>query len=276
MSSPIKIFILIIFWFLSAFICIYNELDESLIQNDMKLNERISKTIDSVKDSSLFSTFSSDDVEENDNKKEEKEIIENEEISNDINIENINIIKDEDIITATSAAKNNLLNSEDKLKDTEKNELDITSSIENKEIDKTSEVKIEVKEVKIEEKTVDPIEVQEKINLILKTNKISFKRMSTSPTKKSRKTISNIANILKEYKNIKIEVAGHTDAKGKKAFNMKISQERAKSVKKVLISLGIDEKRVSSKGYGESKPLVKNNAGYSILNRRVEFNIIKE
>lgn len=272
MSSPIKIFILIIFWFLSAFICIYNELDESLIQNDMKLNERISKTIDSVKDSSLFSTFSSDDVEENDNKKEEKEIIENEEISNDINIENINIIKDEDIITATSAAKNNLLNSEDKLKDTEKNELEITSSIENKEMDKTSEVK----EVKIEEKTVDPIEVQEKINLILKTNKISFKRMSTSPTKKSRKTISNIANILKEYKNIKIEVAGHTDAKGKKAFNMKISQERAKSVKKVLISLGIDEKRVSSKGYGESKPLVKNNAGYSILNRRVEFNIIKE
>ena len=139
-------------------------------------------------------------------------------------------------------------------------------------MDKTSEVK----EVKIEEKTVDPIEVQEKINLILKTNKISFKRMSTNPTKKSRKTISNIANILKEYKNIKIEVAGHTDAKGKKAFNMKISQERAKSVKKVLISLGIDEKRVSSKGYGESKPLVKNNAGYSILNRRVEFNIIKE
>ena len=100
--------------------------------------------------------------------------------------------------------------------------------------------------------------------------------MSANPTKKSRKTISNIANILKEYKNIKIEVAGHTDAKGKKAFNMKISQERAKSVKKVLISLGIDEKRVSSKGYGESKPLVKNNAGYSILNRRVEFNIIKE
>ncbi|NQY19724.1 MAG: OmpA family protein, partial [Campylobacteraceae bacterium] len=263
-------FILIIFWFLSAFVCIYNELDESLIQNDMKLNERISKTIASVKDSSFFSTFSSDDVE--DSKKVEKEIIVKEEISNDINIDDINIIKDEDIITATSAAKNNLLIIQDKLKDTEKNELEISSSIENKEMDKTSVVK----EVKMEEKTVDPQEVQEKINLILKTNKISFKRMSTSPTKKSKKTISNIANILKEYKNIKIEVAGHTDSKGKKAFNMNISEQRADSVKKVLISLGIDEKRVSSKGYGESKPLVKNNGGYSILNRRVEFNIIKE
>jgi len=118
---------------------------------------------------------------------------------------------------------------------------------------------------------------QEQIDAILSKEKIFFKRLSTDITQKSYKVVEEIAKVLKENNEVKVEIGGHTDAKGEDDVNEWISLQRAKSVRTVLVKLGISKDRIVVKGYGESRPLVPNDKnGYSFENRRVEFKIIEE
>ncbi len=131
-------------------------------------------------------------------------------------------------------------------------------------------------EKRIEELSKDTQLLQIKINDYIKNNPIIF-RKGTKITNSSIKSIKTISEFLKESPNIRIEIAGHTDAVGTKRLNQAISLERAKSIKKRLIKDGIDENRMIVRGYGEDIPLVKNSPkGYSKINRRVEFNIVEE
>ena len=67
----------------------------------------------------------------------------------------------------------------------------------------------------------------------------------------------------------------HTDAKGTKNSNMSLSERRAAFVAKKLIELGVDEKRIEWKGYGEELPVAENDtASGRALNRRVEIEMI--
>ncbi len=131
-------------------------------------------------------------------------------------------------------------------------------------------------EEKVEPKVPTNEEIQNRINKLLKEEKIIFQRMSSQVAPNSVKTVEEIAKILQENLQIKVvEVAGHTDAKGDDAFNLHISQQRAQGVKDLLIQLGVEESRLIAKGYGETAPIVPNNKdGYSLINRRVEFNIV--
>ncbi|MFP6686023.1 MAG: OmpA family protein [Polyangiaceae bacterium] len=73
-----------------------------------------------------------------------------------------------------------------------------------------------------------------------------------------------------------IEVHGHTDAKGKLFFNMRLSEARAESVRQWLIKKGIAETKLVSKGYGPLKPIGPNyTAAGREQNRRVGFKILK-
>ena len=91
------------------------------------------------------------------------------------------------------------------------------------------------------------------------------------------KISSPVVEALKEFPNMKIEIAGHTDAIGPEKLNKTISEQRALGVEARLVFYGIDKSRIESVGYGESIPLVKNSPnGYSKINRRVEFNIVEE
>ncbi|MGD8315040.1 MAG: OmpA family protein [Syntrophobacterales bacterium] len=68
-----------------------------------------------------------------------------------------------------------------------------------------------------------------------------------------------------------IQIEGHTDLIGGRAYNLKLSEARAKAIKNYLISRHkIDPRRLRAFGYGESRPLEKT-ADRSKLNRRVEF-----
>ena len=119
--------------------------------------------------------------------------------------------------------------------------------------------------------------VQEQINALLVNNAIVFQRMSANIANESKTTLEKIAKILVDNPTVKIEIAGHTDAKGDDGFNQTVSEQRANSVKLALVELGVDDKRLVAKGYGKTKPLVANDEeGYSLANRRVEFNIIEE
>lgn len=80
-----------------------------------------------------------------------------------------------------------------------------------------------------------------------------------------------------ENKDIKrIEISGHTDNVGNDAYNQKLSERRAKAVYNFFRENGIDSDRLVSKGYGESKPVVKNDTDANrAKNRRVEFKVLE-
>ena len=86
-----------------------------------------------------------------------------------------------------------------------------------------------------------------------------------------------VADFLKETPNVTVKVEGHTDNIGSQEYNQKLSERRAKSVANYLIKAGIDKKRISTVGYGETVPVATNktSAGRD-LNRRVEILILKE
>ncbi len=78
-------------------------------------------------------------------------------------------------------------------------------------------------------------------------------------------------------KNMVVEIAGHTDNTGDENYNINLSQKRAESVKKYLISWGIEGNRLIAKGYGEKQNIASNdNEQGKALNRRTEIRVIKE
>jgi outer membrane protein OmpA-like peptidoglycan-associated protein len=81
-----------------------------------------------------------------------------------------------------------------------------------------------------------------------------------------------VKDVLVANPKVTIEVQGHTDNVGAAAMNLKLSQDRANSVKAYLVKGGVDESRLVAKGYGMNQPLVPNdNAANKALNRRVQF-----
>jgi len=113
-------------------------------------------------------------------------------------------------------------------------------------------------------------EIANDINQTLLNEPIKFQFSSASLTPKSKKVLRKIAVDLKSLKDVEIEVAGYTDAKGDQYFNKTLSLQRAKSVKRYLIRQGIDEKIITAKGYGESNFLYEKNDN---RNRRVEIHL---
>jgi len=94
--------------------------------------------------------------------------------------------------------------------------------------------------------------------------------------------LDQLVSMMNENKDMKLEIGAHTDSKGRDAYNLKLSDARARSVVDYLIGKGINTDRLKSKGYGESKPIAENanadgsdNPGGRQKNRRTEFKIIK-
>ncbi len=78
-----------------------------------------------------------------------------------------------------------------------------------------------------------------------------------------------------EYTHISVE--GHADERGPEDFNQKLSEARARSVMEFMIKAGISRDRLSSQGFGSSRPLVDKKNEYAwLLNRRVEFTVTRE
>jgi len=118
-------------------------------------------------------------------------------------------------------------------------------------------------------------EFQEDIKAIFKLHKVEFEVNSAKLTNEGMATVGKVAEVLKKYPKIVIEIAGHTDSDGKADYNMRLSQQRVDEVKKELVGLKIDANRLKPVGYGETKPLVPNDTPENkARNRRVEFIII--
>ena len=93
--------------------------------------------------------------------------------------------------------------------------------------------------------------------------------------------LEKIVQVLSEYKDIEILIGSHTDSRGAKVFNQKLSQRRAKSTYDYLVSRGISSSRLSYKGYGEYQLINRCKDGVKCseeeyqLNRRSSFTIRK-
>jgi len=91
----------------------------------------------------------------------------------------------------------------------------------------------------------------------------------------SAETLNSLADIFAEYPKSNILIEGHTDAAGSEDYNWSLSQQRAESVTKFLISQGIDESRFTTKWYGETQPRASNETKEGkAKNRRVELAIV--
>lgn len=88
----------------------------------------------------------------------------------------------------------------------------------------------------------------------------------------SYKALDEIVVMLKEHEDMEVTIEGHTDANGTNESNLTLSEKRAEAVKNYLADKGIKRYRLSSKGYGEEKPIdpADNEEAWS-QNRRVEF-----
>ncbi len=86
--------------------------------------------------------------------------------------------------------------------------------------------------------------------------------------------LQRVAGVLNNYPQTRMQIAGHTDSTGSEQYNLQLSQRRADAVKSQLVSYGVAPSRITTIGYGESKPIAGNNteAGRQ-LNRRVAITI---
>jgi len=85
-------------------------------------------------------------------------------------------------------------------------------------------------------------------------------------------TINYVVKMMTEHPELKFSVQGHTDSDGDEASNLKLSEARAKAVLDQMIKLGIAADRLTSKGYGENRPMTGNDTPEGkAQNRRVEF-----
>ena len=116
--------------------------------------------------------------------------------------------------------------------------------------------------------------VKEGMALTLKG--IYFNPAEATIKPESRPALEDAAKILKENPTIKVEIQGHTDGWGEAEYNLDLSDERAWSVVTYLVkNYGIDQSRLTARGYGESRPVADNDTDYGrALNRRVEFVIL--
>ena len=91
-------------------------------------------------------------------------------------------------------------------------------------------------------------------------------------------TLNEVVSILRQYSDIRVEVAGHTDLCGAEGYNQALSENRAKAVYDFLTSNGISAGRlVGPRGYGESRPLAPTGQNLpeckNETNRRTELNV---
>jgi outer membrane protein OmpA-like peptidoglycan-associated protein len=109
--------------------------------------------------------------------------------------------------------------------------------------------------------------------VILKNIFFDVNRYELKP--ESSTELDNIVELLKENPSLKIQINGHTDNVGKPADNLKLSNNRANAVIQYLIAKGIDPKRLSSKGWGETQPLADNSSEEGrARNRRTEMKVM--
>jgi OOP family OmpA-OmpF porin len=129
-----------------------------------------------------------------------------------------------------------------------------------------------------------PIELVERETELLDTGMIRLQNINFETAKAdllpdSYPILDIVGQVLSKWPELRIEVGGHTDARGSDAYNQKLSDARAGSVLAYLTRRfpALKAEQFSVKGYGEGKPLVPNTSALNwAKNRRVEFVVLNK
>lgn len=120
---------------------------------------------------------------------------------------------------------------------------------------------------------LQPIEANASVvlkNIFFESGKFDLKPESTIE-------LDNIFQLMKENPTLKIQISGHTDNVGKAADNMTLSNNRAQAVVKYLVNKGIEQTRLTFKGYGATRPVADNATDEGkAKNRRTELQVISQ
>ncbi len=101
---------------------------------------------------------------------------------------------------------------------------------------------------------------------------VNFKVGSSELTNSAKLVLDKVVRTLKDYKEMHLEISGHTDSSGSRSLNMKLSRKRAESVRRYLINQGIEEYRLRAIGLGPDHPVISNKTKEGrAKNRRIEF-----
>ena len=131
----------------------------------------------------------------------------------------------------------------------------------------------QVKEIK---QAIQQAVKEEKKEFTIDFEKLSkqslFEFNSDKVAKDNYAGLNVVAKFLKDSPNVSVKVEGHTDNVGAKEYNQKLSERRAKSVADYIISKGVDSSRVTTQGFGFSKPIASNKTKEGrAKNRRTEL-----
>lgn len=119
--------------------------------------------------------------------------------------------------------------------------------------------------------------MREPVELERVTLRFGFAFNSTVIDEESEAYLRDLANIMKENQKLRLMLTGHTDNVGSDRFNLALSLERAKAIKRILVAQGVDEDRISVEGKGMREPLNENATEEErTANRRVEMKIMYE
>jgi outer membrane protein OmpA-like peptidoglycan-associated protein len=116
--------------------------------------------------------------------------------------------------------------------------------------------------------------VGEGIRLVLKEDAVRFNVNKSTLTAQAQSNLDQLIPVLKEYGETNIDIFGYTDSSGSATYNLSLSKDRAKSVKKYLIAKGLSSNRLNTTGLGIADPIASNETiEGKMQNRRVEFAI---
>jgi len=106
---------------------------------------------------------------------------------------------------------------------------------------------------------------------------VQFENNRSDLKPSSYPVLDDLVGYLKANPGVRVEIQGHTDSRGSRAYNMKLSQRRAESVMAYLASKGIAADRMTARGYGPDQPIASNDTARGRAeNRRVEFKPIRQ
>src|SRR5690606_38962524 len=123
---------------------------------------------------------------------------------------------------------------------------------------------------------LQPIEVTKiEANATIVLNNLFFDFNKAVLKEESFSELNRMIDLMNKTSSMKVEITGHTDSDGPAAYNLKLSERRARAVASYLTNKGINKSRIKVKFYGEEKPSHTNDTheGKS-KNRRVEFKIL--
>ncbi|MEL6644499.1 MAG: OmpA family protein [Pseudomonadota bacterium] len=113
------------------------------------------------------------------------------------------------------------------------------------------------------------------LNAILKASKITFEPGSSDLSAGADVTIDALVDVLRNCREVEMEIGGHTDSQGREVMNERLSQARATAVLDAIVARRILTGNLTARGYGESTPIADNDTEEGReANRRIEFKLV--